>query len=159
MFGLRGAAFRFGNVVGPRQTHGVGFDFVRRLLDDPTELRILGDGRQSKSYIHVEDVVRAVLGVAGREHDGFDVFNVATGDYITVTEIAELAVDVVGLDREAVAFRYTGGDRGWKGDVPVVRLDTERIKRLGWTCERGSSDALRAAMASMLVDARAGRLT
>ena len=61
MFGLTARAFRFGNVVGPRQTHGVGFDFVRRLLDDPTQLRILGDGQQSKSYIHVEDVIEAVL--------------------------------------------------------------------------------------------------
>ena len=95
MFGLTARAFRFGNVVGPRQTHGVGFDFVRRLLDDPTRLRILGDGRQSKSYIYVEDVIDARA--AGRRAGAttpFDVFNVATGDYITVTEIAELAIEV-----------------------------------------------------------------
>ena len=85
MFDLTGCAFRFGNVVGPRQTHGVGFDFVRRLLVDPTRLTILGDGTQSKSYIHVSDVVSAVL-TAGNNPDGrrYEVFNVATGDYITV---------------------------------------------------------------------------
>src|SRR5205823_1596468 len=77
MFGLRGAAFRFGNVVGPRQTHGVGVDFVRALLADPSHLRILGDGRQSKSYIHVDDVVSAVLGVAALDRASFDAFNVA----------------------------------------------------------------------------------
>ncbi|MDC6679184.1 NAD-dependent epimerase/dehydratase family protein, partial [Leclercia adecarboxylata] len=95
MFGLRGRAFRFGNVVGPHQTHGVGFDFVRRLLKDPAQLSILGDGQQSKSYIHIDDVIEAVL--TAHKYDGaaYNVFNVATGDYITVTEIAELAVECV----------------------------------------------------------------
>jgi UDP-glucose 4-epimerase len=160
MFDLWGRAFRFGNVVGPRQTHGVGFDFVRRLLTDPTELRILGDGSQSKSYIHVSDVVEAVLTVAAGPSDlPFDALNVATGDYITVSEIAEVAVEVVGLDRAQVRFAYTGGDRGWKGDVPIVRLDTGRINATGWRCRRTSRQALRDSMAAMLDDARAGRLT
>ena len=101
MFDLRACAFRFGNVVGPRQTHGVGFDFIRRLRAQPDRLRILGDGRQSKSYIHVEDVVDAVLMAhrASQRLSGpfFEVYNVATGDYITVTEIAELAIEVAGL--------------------------------------------------------------
>src|SRR5262249_16973524 len=132
MFGLRGRAFRFGNVVGPRQTHGVGFDFVRRLLKDPTQLTILGDGRPSKSYIHVADVIDAVLAAHRTEAPAYDVFNVATGDYITVTEIAQLAAECVGLDPRQVSFRYTGGDRGWKGDVPVIRLATEHIRGLGW---------------------------
>src|SRR6202040_3898142 len=92
MFDLRGRAFRFGNVVGPRQTHGVGFDFVRRLLDDPTRLRILGDGRQSKSYVHVDDVIAAVMVGAEAVAEPFTAFNVATEDYVMVTEIAEMAV-------------------------------------------------------------------
>ena len=162
MFDLRGAAFRFGNVVGPRQTHGVGFDFVRRLLDDPTRLRILGDGTQSKSYIHVDDVVRAVLGVADAlavaPPTTFRTFNVATGDYVTVSEIAALTFDLLGLEPADVAVEYTGGNRGWKGDVPVVRLDTERIRSTGWRCERSTRDALRASILAMLPDARAGRL-
>ena len=95
LFGLIARAFRFANVVGPRQTHGVGYDFIRRLRADPTQLRILGSGSQSKSYIHVEDIMEAVFladrGTTGR----YDVFNVATGDYITVAQIAELAVQVV----------------------------------------------------------------
>jgi UDP-glucose 4-epimerase len=158
MFDLAGRAFRFGNVVGPRQTHGVGFDFARRLLDDPTRLRILGDGRQSKSYIHVTDVVAAVLTALARDQSTFTPYNVATGDYITVTEIAELAVECVGLEAGSVAFEYTGGDRGWKGDVPVVRLNTERIRSLGWTCQSGTRDALRRSITSMLDDMRAGRM-
>ncbi len=158
MFGLRGRAFRFGNVVGPHQTHGVGFDFVRRLLDDPTRLAILGDGRQSKSYIHVGDVIDAVLAAHAEPDPAYDVFNVATGDYITVTEIAELAMECVGLAPGSVTLSYAGGDRGWKGDVPVIRLATERIRRTGWRCSRNSREALRAAMSSMVDDFRAGKL-
>lgn len=158
MFDLRGAAFRFGNVVGPRQTHGVGFDFVRRLLTDPSQLRILGDGEQSKSYIYVTDVVEAVLAAARGGTAPFAVYNVATGDSVTVNAIASLAVEVVGAGPDT-KFVYTGGDRGWKGDVPVVRLDTARIRSLGWSNRLSSLEALRASLESMLTDARSGRLT
>src|SRR5580704_11745043 len=158
MFGITACAFLFGNVVGPRQTHGVGFDFIRRLRQQPDRLRILGDGRQSKSYIYVEDVVEAVLLAHQKSSKSFEVYNVATGDYITVTEIARLAMEVSGLSDEDVRLEYTGGDRGWKGDVPVVRLNTDRIRGLGWTCRRTSQQALCVSMHSMLEDARAGRL-
>jgi UDP-glucose 4-epimerase len=164
MFGLSGCAFRFGNVVGPRQTHGVGFDFARRLLaseaagEDPIALRILGDGSQSKSYVHVSDIVRAVLTAHDKTTEVFRPYNVATGDYITVTEIAELAVECVGLPRARVKFDYTGGDRGWKGDVPIVRLDTARIKSIGWRCEATSREALRRSMLAMIPDMKAGRM-
>lgn len=157
MFGLTGCAFRFANVVGPRQTHGVGFDFVRRLLVDPTRLAIMGDGSQSKSYIHVSDIVAAVLHAARYSPSDFDTYNVATGDYISVAEIAELAVECLGL-RAQPSFAYSGGDRGWKGDVPVVRLNTDRIRQLGWTCRRGSREALRLSLLALIEDARAGRL-
>ena len=157
MFGITARAFRFGNVVGPRQTHGVGFDFIRRLLADPRRLRILGDGQQSKSYIYVDDVVEAVLLAARLATAPYAVFNVATGDYVTVTEIAELAMDVVGLPAGSTQFEYTGGNRGWKGDVPVVRINTDRIRALGWKNERTGRQALRASMESMLADARDGR--
>jgi UDP-glucose 4-epimerase len=156
MFDLTACAFRFGNVVGARQTHGVGFDFVRRLVADPTRLRILGDGRQSKSYIHVSDVVSAVLHANIHELDPFKAFNVATGDYITVNEIADLAVEVVGL-KNPPAFEYTGGDRGWKGDVPVVRLNTDRIKNLGWRCKLSTREALKQSISSLSMDERTSR--
>jgi UDP-glucose 4-epimerase len=158
MFDFAGLAFRFGNVVGPRQTHGVGFDFLRQLLKNPSRLRILGDGTQSKSYIHVQDVVEAVLLAARTSTRGFAAYNVATGDYITVTEIGQLAVACAGLDPGQVEFDYTGGNRGWKGDVPVVRLNIDRIRRLGWVCSRNTRTALRDSMNSMLPDLRAGRL-
>jgi UDP-glucose 4-epimerase len=158
MFESTGRVFRFGNVVGPRQTHGVGFDFLRQLLKNPHKLKILGDGRQSKSYIHVYDVVNAVLLAAARSTGGYAAYNVASGDYITVTEIARLAVECAGLDPGQVEFEYTGGSRGWKGDVPIVRLNTSRIRALGWECHAGSREALRKSMVSMLPDLQNGRL-
>jgi len=158
MFDFTGRVYRFGNVVGPRQTHGVGFDFLRQLLKNPDKLKILGDGTQSKSYIHVTDVVNAVLLAAEESVDKFSAYNVATGDYITVSEIAELAVECAGLKPGSVEFEYTGGNRGWKGDVPVVRLNTDRIRGLGWRCSGGSRDALRRSMLAMLPDMKAGRL-
>lgn len=152
LFGLRACAFRFGNVVGPRQTHGVGFDFLRQLLANPRQLRILGDGSQSKSYIHVEDVIGAVMCAYRKMDAPYAVYNVATGDYITVAEIARLAIATLNLDPGAVQLAYSGGDRGWKGDVPVVRLNTDRIRSLGWTCSRGSRQALRDSMRAMLAE-------
>ncbi len=160
MFGGRARAFRFANVVGPRQTHGVGFDFVRRLRAEPEHLSVLGDGSQSKSYVHVDDVVNAVLFAAERSPDvPFAAYNVGTEDYITVREIAALAIEVVGLDPAEVAVTYGTEDRGWKGDVPIVRISTERIRALGWTCARTTREALRASLVSMVADDEAGRLT
>jgi UDP-glucose 4-epimerase len=149
MFGLCGRAFRFANVVGARQTHGVGYDFVRRLKADPTRLQILGDGSQRKSYIHVDDVLDAIF-IADRETKAsYDVFNVATDDYITVHQIADVAVEVSGLPPGSVHYEFTGGDRGWKGDVPIVQFDCSKIKRLGWHCRRNSAEALRDSMMAM----------
>jgi UDP-glucose 4-epimerase len=153
MFEMTGCVFRFGNVVGPRQTHGVGFDFVRALRMDPARLRILGDGGQSKSYVHVEDVVAAVLTAHEKTMQKFQTYNVATGDYITVKEIAELAVECVGLERGSVKFEFAGGDRGWKGDVAVIRLNTGRIRALGWKNKRNSREALRESMMALIRDA------
>jgi UDP-glucose 4-epimerase len=157
MFDMEGRAFRFGNVVGPRQTHGIGFDFVHKLLADPTTLTILGDGSQSKSYVHVDDILDAVLLAYERTTGPFTAYNVATDDYITVREIADIAMVCLELNPESVRLEYTGGDRGWKGDVPVVRLDTGRIRALGWTA-RSAKVAVRDSILALVVDAKSGRL-
>ena len=149
MFGLVARVFRFANVVGPRQTHGVGYDFIRRLKSDPTALRILGDGTQKKSYIHVDDVLEAIFLVAAKTLKPYEVFNVATDDYVTVRQIADLAVAIAGLEPGEVRYDFTGGDRGWKGDVPVVRFDCSKIKALGWINRRSSAEALTDAMKAM----------
>jgi len=158
LFEFRACVFRFGNVVGPRQTHGVGFNFLRDLTANPQSLSILGDGSQSKSYIHIDDIVAAVLCAHDNAAGSFEAYNVATGDYITLTEVARIAVETMGLDPAAVRFEYAGGDRGWKGDVPIVRLNTDRIRALGWTCARTTEQALRDSMHALLADGRRGRL-
>jgi UDP-glucose 4-epimerase len=150
MFDMTGCAFRFANVVGPRQTHGVGYDFVRRLKQEPSCLRILGDGTQSKSYIHVDDVLRAIFTAADRCRERFDVYNVATDDYIAVKQIADIATTECGLNSGHVRYEYTGGSRGWKGDVPVVRFDVTKIKSLSWRAQRNSAEAVRDAIRAMI---------
>jgi len=152
MFSIKARAFRFANVVGSKQTHGVGYDFIRRLLANPKSLRILGDGTQSKSYIHVEDVLNAMLMVYGASENStqsFDVFNVATDDYISVTEIADIACEVANLRCSDVDYQYTGGDRGWKGDVPKVLFNVEKIKKLGWIATKNSRQAIKDSINSM----------
>lgn len=140
LFGIQAWVFRFGNVVGPRQTHGVLFDFVRKLRADPNRLSILGDGEQSKSYIHVDDVLDAVWLAWQKNSARFSYFNVATDDTITVREIAALAADTLGFS--GVRFEYAGGAKGWPGDVPVVQLDSSKMKQLGWRAQRNSRAAL-----------------
>jgi len=158
MFDAQGFAFRFGNVVGRRQTHGVGFDFLRRLRDDRTHLTVMGDGSQSKSYILVSDVVAAVLRVldAGLAAP-FSCFNVATGDYITVREIVALALEALKIDGDQTTLQYGPEPRGWKGDIPVVRLNTDRIRALGWRPSVGSAQALALSMSAMLDDLAVGQ--
>jgi UDP-glucose 4-epimerase len=154
MFGIHAVAFRFANVVGPGQTHGVTYDFVRRLNEDPTKLPILGDGRQSKSYIHVTDVVAAMLALTDLGWDGFEVFNAGTREHVTVTEIAELVCERMGLSD--VQYEYTGGSRGWKGDVPVVRFRSDKLASLGWRCRLSSIEALSDSIDANIVEATLG---
>lgn len=148
MFDMTSAVFRFANVIGPNQTHGVGYDFIRRLKEDPTKLSILGDGTQSKSYVYVEDILDAVRLVEKQGLSTFEPYNVATMDSLTVTEIADMAVSLLGLSD--VEYQYSGGDRGWKGDVPIVRLDSKKIRSLGWNNQYTSKEAMKKAMESMI---------
>jgi len=147
MFGIQARIFRFANVVGPRQTHGVGYDFVKKLRKDPRFLTILGDGSQRKSYIHVEDILEAMFRADQVSRQKFDVFNVATDDSITVREIADIVCQVAGLQK--VRYRFTGGDRGWKGDVPVIRFDCRKILKTGWRPQRNSRTAITEAIRAM----------
>ncbi len=149
MFGLTACVFRFGNVVGSRQTHGVGYDFIKKLLQNQKSLLILGDGHQSKSYVHIQDVIQAVLLVNEKLQTPFEVYNVATGDYITVGEIADIITECMGLKKQVI-FKFTGGDRGWNGDVPIVRLNTDKIKSLGWICKYNSAQSIRESALAMI---------
>lgn len=149
MFGIKTLSFRFANVVGNMQTHGVGYDFLSKLKKNSNRLEILGNGNQSKSYIHVADVVSGVMTAFSKSSKLNDVFNVSTSDVLSVTEIAHLAIEVSGLDRNLVELTYTGGDRGWKADVPIVRLNSDKLSKLGWSAKFTSRSAMQNALSAM----------
>ncbi len=153
MFDMNAAAFRFANVVGPNQTHGVGYDFIKKLLIDRTRLAILGDGSQSKSYIYVSDIINAIRTVETKFLKNYSYFNVSTEDYITVKEIADLTAEVMEIGSENVKYEFSGGNRGWKGDVPVVRLNSDKIRKLGWKNKYSSKQAIQLSLRSMYEDA------
>jgi UDP-glucose 4-epimerase len=148
MFGFDGTVFRFANVVGPRQTHGVGYDFVRKLRADPSRLVILGDGAQSKPYVHVDDVIDAFVLLERDKRAAYEIFNVGTTDAVTVREIADIVVEQMRL--AGVRYEFTGGPRGWSGDVPVYRLDSSKVRSRGWASRRTSREAVTHAVRSMI---------
>ena len=156
MFEIMGTVFRFANVVGPHQTHGVAYDFIRRLARDPTRLKIFGDGQQTKPYIDINDVMAAFHLMQRHQTVGYDVFNVATNDFLTVQDIANIVVERMGLAN--VRYDFTGGARGWKADVPVYKLDSRKIRSQGWSSQRNSREAVVAAVDSMLQDLTAGNI-
>ena len=140
--------YRFANIVGSRGTHGVIVDFIDKLRKNPNELEILGDGRQQKPYLHVSDVVDGILHGYQNSHDQINLFNLGCDSNTTVTRIAEMVVDEMGLSD--VKFNYTGGSRGWKGDVPRFQLDAKKINNLGWKARYTSDDAVRKAIHEVL---------
>ena len=131
--------FRFPNVIGPRLTHGVIFDFVKRLKADPSHLRILGDGRQSKPYIYVLDLVDAIMRFKDAEK-GITLYNVGVETQTSVTRIAEIVCEKMGLT--GIPFEYTGGRGGWKGDVPVFAYNLDKIHATGWKASLTSDEAV-----------------
>jgi len=148
MFNIKVLCFRFANVVGPNQTHGVGLDFLVNLNRNPFSLQILGNGTQRKSYIHVSDVIDAVMLAESKVEDDFQIFNISTNGSLSVNMIAKMAVKQMGFDRPVI-FSYTGGNRGWKGDVPVVRLSVKKIRKLGWRPKLNSKQAMEKALESI----------
>jgi len=148
LFGMQAWIFRFANVVGDRATHGVIFDFINKLKQNPEELEILGDGTQKKPYIYVRDCVDGIL--YGFQHsDGqANVFNLGNRDTTSVTTIGRMLIESLGLTN--VRLKYTGGNRGWPGDVPQVRLDTTRMEKLGWKPKYTSDEAVRLAIKEIL---------
>ncbi|MCI8857319.1 MAG: NAD-dependent epimerase/dehydratase family protein [Clostridiaceae bacterium] len=131
--------FRFPNVIGPRLTHGVIFDFVKRLKADPSHLKILGDGTQSKPYMHVHDLTGAILKFK-EVPSGVTLFNLGVESQTSVTRIAEIVCEKMGLT--GIPFEYTGGRGGWKGDVPVFAYDLSKIHAAGWYAARSSDEAV-----------------
>ncbi len=150
-FGMRGVLYRFANVVGSRGTHGVIFDFIKKLRADQNRLEILGDGKQRKSYVHVKDCVEAmVMGYDGNEED-LGIYNIGTEQSTDVITIADIVTEVMGL--AGVKYHTTGGvdgGRGWKGDVKVMSLDIRAILGLGWEPRYSSDEAIRMTAQALL---------
>ncbi|WP_247009622.1 NAD-dependent epimerase/dehydratase family protein [Halorientalis litorea] len=140
--------FRFANIVGPRLQKGaVVPDFIHKLREDPSTLEILGDGRQEKSYMHVSECVDAMCHVVENATRPFNVYNLGTRTTTSVTTIADIVSEEMELDP---TYEYTGGDRGWVGDVPRMRLSIEKLAALGWEPDQSSDDAVRQATRELL---------
>ena len=136
---LKTLVFRFPNVIGPRLTHGVIFDFIKRLKADPSHLKILGDGRQCKPYLYVADLVDAIMKFKDVPL-GVTLYNVGVESQTTVTRIAEIICKKMGLN--GIPFEYTGGRGGWKGDVPEFSYNLKKIHSAGWAAKMTSDEAV-----------------
>jgi UDP-glucose 4-epimerase len=153
IFGFKALSLRLANIIGKRSNHGVIYDFINKLKKNPNELEILGDGRQRKSYLHVNDTVEGMLHIF--EHfrksgETYDVYNLGNDDWITVREIAEIVSEEMGLNPE---FHFTGGvdgGRGWKGDVKLMLLEIGKAKSTGWKPKMNSYEAVRRTVRELL---------
>ena len=148
LFGLNAWIFRFGNVLGARMGHGILVDFIRKLRRNPRELEILGDGNQEKNYFLVEDCLEGIRCALFNSKKQCDVFNLGSETNVKVSTIAKIVVEEMGLKN--VHLNYTGGKRGWPGDVPKVYYDVSKMKRLGWEAKHSSGEAVRIATRRLL---------
>lgn len=145
-FDMQAYIYRFANVIGRRSTHGVIYDFIRKIRANPEELEILGNGEQNKSYIYIDDCISAIFhGLKGEGN--VNIFNIGTEDQVKVKRIAEIVCEEMRVNPR---FKFTGGDRGWKGDVPVMLLSVEKLKSLGWRPRFNSEEAVRKAVRDLL---------
>ena len=128
-FGFEACIFRFVSILGERYTHGHVFDFYKQLKANPKELRVLGDGRQRKSYLYVGDCVEAIMLAMARARDSVNIYNLGVDGYCQVNDSIGWICEALGLSPDLV---YSGGERGWIGDNPFIFLDTSRIRGLGW---------------------------
>jgi UDP-glucose 4-epimerase len=154
MFGMQAWILRFANIVGSRGTHGILVDFMRKLEKSRKQLEVLGNGKQRKSYLLVEDLVDGMLFALEHAKQEVNIFNLGTQDDIKISEIAGIVLERMGLSKKLI--RYTGGIRGWPGDVALMLLDTSKMRRLGWRVRYGSRHAVTKA-ADDLIRERYGR--
>lgn len=138
---------RFPNVVGERFTHGVIYDFIHKLQKNPKELEVLGNGEQCKPYVYVKDLVAGILYVIDHASADYNVYMLGSDSRTKVKEIAAMVIEEMGLD---ATIRYTGGDRGWVGDVPEFRYNLDKVNSLGWKAAYTSNEAVRLAIQKAL---------
>lgn len=147
-FGMNAWIFRFANIIGERSGHGVITDFIRKLEENPSELEILGDGKQTKSYLEVHECIAAMLFTIGKARATVNIFNIGSEDWIDVMSIAKIVTEEMHL--QGTKLRFTGGERGWVGDVPKMQLALDRIKQLRWKPQLGSRESVRLAVRDLL---------
>jgi len=141
-FDMQSVIYRFANVVGPRSTHGVTYDFIKKLRKNSHVLEILGDGSQKKSYLYISDCIDAMLFGMEKSKSKVEIFNIGSEDWVDVKKIADIVSREMGLSPE---YRFTGGvdgGRGWKGDVKIMRLSIDKLKNMGWKPEYGSKESI-----------------
>ncbi len=146
-YGIQTWITRFPNVVGERFTHGVIYDFIHKLQKNPHELEVLGNGEQCKPYVYVKDLVDGILYVIDHADEPYNVYMLGSDSRTKVKEIAAMVIEEMGLDAQ---IRYTGGDRGWVGDVPEFRYDLTKVNNLGWKAPHNSNDSVRLAIQKAL---------
>ena len=142
-YGIQAFITRFPNVCGERTTHGILHDFVKKLKNNPSELEVLGNGKQAKPYLYVKDLVEAILFVVNNTVDKINYYNLGVEGNTPVYKIAQMVIQSMGLNAD---IRYTGGDRGWIGDVPQFRYNLDKIHHLGWKAKLSSDEAVQKAI-------------
>ncbi len=148
LFGIQVWIFRPANIIGDRLTHGVVFDFINKLRKNPDKLIVLGDGTQSKSYLHIQDVLDAVFLALNKTNDRINLFNIASESFITVNEIAKIVIEAMNLKN--VKVMHTKGKLGWPGDVPIVRINNGKLRKLGWKEKYSSKEAVKRTLEGLL---------
>ena len=146
LYNFRTISLRLGNIYGPRSSHGVMYDFYHKLMKTPESLEILGDGQQKKSYLYIADVLNAVDLLVSKELNGFNAYNVASRRSTSVNEIADIIIDFLSLKSEKA---FTGGNRGWKGDVIHAEGDIQKLVSLGWEAKTTISEGIKAYITSL----------
>lgn len=143
LYGIKAWTLRLSNIVGPRSTHGVIYDFIEKLKNTPDELKVLGDGNQNKPYIHVEDLVQCIIYICENSNNVLNDYNVAPEDTATVKQIAELVVSEFSPN---ASIKYEKKEIGWAGDVTFYNYDTSKISALGWNTSSTSFEAIKKAV-------------
>jgi UDP-glucose 4-epimerase len=150
-FNKKALILRLANIVGPRSQHGVIHDFITKLKQNPTQLEILGDGTQTKSYLHIDDCIQAILTALKNQTRKVEIFNIGSEDQVNVKTIAQIVAEEMKCKN--VKFKFTGGvqgGRGWIGDVKTMLLDISKLKKLGWKPKLNSAEAVRKATKELL---------
>jgi len=150
LYGIKAVVLRYANIVGPRLRHGVVWDFINKLLVDRRRLEILGDGKQVRSYIHIEDAVEATMIAWRKSKEDLEVYNVASGDWITVNDVADTVVEVMGLKDVERVYKPLLHGIGWPGDVKRIALKIDKIKSLGFKPKMMSREAIAKTVAELL---------